>query len=48
MGDKNVLAGGHGSMNNWCEFGRDPLKTKGCRAHTRKEGWTDGQTDGQM
>ena len=23
-------------MNIWCEFGKDRLKTKGCRAHTRK------------
>ena len=25
-----------GAMNNWCKFGKDPLRTKGCRAHTRK------------
>ena len=36
MGDKNVLGCGHGPMNSWCEFGKDRLKTKGCRAHKRK------------
>ena len=25
-----------GAMNNWCKFGKDPLRTKGCRAHRRK------------
>ena len=23
-------------MNIWCEFGKDPLKTNGCRAQTRQ------------
>ena len=26
----------HGPMNFWCDFEKDPLKTKRCRAHTRK------------
>ena len=25
-----------GTMNNWCKFGKDPLRTKGCMAHTKK------------
>ena len=36
MGDKNILGLDHGSINIWWEFGKDPLKTKWCRAHTRK------------
>ena len=27
----------HGPVNIWCKFGKDRLKTKGCRAHTRKK-----------
>ena len=26
----------HGLMNIWWEFEKDPLKTKGCRAQTRR------------
>ena len=27
----------HAPMNIWCEFGKDRLKIKGCRAHSRKK-----------
>ena len=26
----------HGQMNLWCQFEKDPLKTKGCTAQRRK------------
>ena len=36
MRGKNVLGFGPVPMTIWCEFEKDPLKTLGCTAHTRK------------
>ena len=33
----------HGPMNIWYEFEKDKLKTKGCRALTRKKCTTSGK-----